>query len=54
MNALEKAIRRQYEYYRKRHKNVTNDKILQDVKNWAEEWIVKIDGKLTLTAMREV
>lgn len=52
MKGLEKAMRKQYEYHRK--SNEKKDKALRFVHNWAEEWIVKINGKLTLDDEKEI
>ncbi|MGI0073717.1 MAG: hypothetical protein ACREA3_07895 [Nitrosotalea sp.] len=52
MKGLEKKMRKKYESFRKR--NTEKGAACRAVQNWAEEWIVRTNGKLTISAENEV
>lgn len=54
MKDLEKAIMRQYQYQRLGHSVNENGKELAKLQDWAENWIVKKKGKLTISDENEI
>lgn len=51
---LEKSMIKQYKYQRLgRHEKVTEND-LTELREWAEKWIIKKRGKLTISAENEI
>jgi uncharacterized protein YneF (UPF0154 family) len=54
MKELEKNMRKQYESYCKKHPRTSEEDALRVVYAWAEEWIMKNNGKLTISSESEI
>lgn len=52
MKGLEKAIRTKYKSLH--NKNIEKETALRTAQNWAEEWIVRTNGKLTISSENEI
>ena len=51
---LEKSMIKQYKYQRIGRHDKTNEKDLAELQEWAENWIMKKRGKLTIAAENEI
>ncbi len=54
MKDLEKGIRKQYEYYRTKHPKLGKEAALWAAQSWAENFVLKMNGKLTLSYEKEI
>lgn len=54
MKDLEKAMMKQYQYQRLGYPVNENNKELTELQDWAEKWIMKKKGKLTITDENEI
>jgi hypothetical protein len=54
MTDLEKAMKKQHQYQRLEHHVNIHEKELAELQDWAEKWIVKKKGKLTISDENEI
>lgn len=54
MNELERAMIRQYKYQHLGHPKKEHKKEFAKLQEWAEEWILKKNGKLTISTENEI
>jgi hypothetical protein len=54
MKDLEKAMMRQYKYQQRSHSAKRLDLELATLQNWAENFILRKDGKLTISSENEI
>ena len=54
MKDLEKAMMRQYQYQILGHSESRNEHELTELQDWAERWIIKKNGKLTISDENEI
>lgn len=54
MKELEKAMTKHYKYQILDHPERENKKELLKLEEWAEKWVLKKSGKLTISAENEI
>ncbi|MFZ0184400.1 MAG: hypothetical protein WBV92_01300 [Nitrosotalea sp.] len=54
MTDLEKSMRKQFQYMRLGQNVIENQKELAQLQDWAEKWIIKRKGKLTITDENDI
>jgi hypothetical protein len=54
MTDLEKSMRKQFQYMCLGQNVIENQKELAQLQDWAEKWIIKRKGKLTITDENDI
>lgn len=54
MKDLEKKVRKQYKQYLTQYPKKGDEAVLRAVQDWAEDNMVKTDGKLTISSENEL